>query len=57
MLVFGLSSTSDNQPSYLSDKSQLKCKKMAAKLSKIEMLVIGLCSTSDDQPTYLSDES
>ena len=39
MLDFGLGSTSDDHPSNLSEESQLKCKKMAAKLSKNEMLV------------------
>ena len=42
MLVFGLLSTSDDQPSYLSDESQPKCKKLATKLSKNEMLIFGL---------------
>ena len=40
MLVFGLCSTSDGQPSYPSDESQPKCEKLAAKLSKIEMLIL-----------------
>ena len=31
MLVFGLCSTSEDWPSYPSDKSQPKCEKMAAK--------------------------
>ena len=57
MLIFGLCSTSDDRPSDMSDESQPKCEKMAAKLSKTEMLVFGLCSTSDDQPSYQSNES
>ena len=56
MLIFGLRSTSDDQPSDLSDESQLKCKKMAVKSSKNEMLIFGLCSTSDDRSSYLSNE-
>ena len=57
MLIFGLHSTSDDQPSDLSDESQPKCKKMAAKSLKYEMLIFGLRSTSDDQPSYPSNES
>ena len=37
MFVFGLCSTFDDQLSDLSDKSHLKCEKMATKSSKIEM--------------------
>ena len=37
MFVFGLCSTFDDQPSDLSDKSHLKCEKMATKSSKNEM--------------------
>ena len=57
MLVFGLCSTSDDQPSNLSNESQPKCKIMTAKLSKNEMLIFGLLSTSDDWPSNLSNES
>ena len=57
MLIFGLCSTSDDQPSYLNDESCPKCRKMATKLSKNEMLIFRLCSTSDDQPSYPSYES
>ena len=57
MLIFGLCSTFDDQPSNLSNKSHPKCEKMAAKLSKNEMLIFGLHSTSDDQLSTLSDES
>ena len=53
MLIFGLHSTSDNQPSDLSDKSHLKCKTMATKSSKNEMFNFGLRSTSDDRPSNL----
>ena len=56
MLSFGLHSTSDDQPSNLSDKIQLKCEKRLPKSSKNEMLSFGLHSTSDDQPSNLSDE-
>ena len=57
MFIFGLRSTSDDQPSDPSDKSQPKCGKRPPKSLKNEMLVFGLCSTSDDQPSDLSDES
>ena len=57
MLVFGLHSTSDDQPSDLSYESHPKCKKMATKSSKNEMPNFGLHSTSDDQPSYVSDKS
>ena len=61
MLIFGLHSASDDQPSYPSNGSQLKCKKkkkkMTTKLSKNEMFTFGLCSTSDDWPSDLSDGS
>ena len=57
MLIFGLRSTSDDQRSYLRDKSQPKCEKMATKSSKNKMLVFGLCSTSDDQPRNMSNKS
>ena len=57
MLIFGLSSTSDDRPSDPSNKSQPNAKKRPPKLSKNEMLIFGICSTSDDQPSDLSDES
>ena len=57
MFIFGACSTSDDQPSKLSDESHPNCKKMATKSSKNEMLVFGLCSTSDDWPNDPSDES
>ena len=57
MLIFGLHSTYDDRLSNLSDKSCLKCEKMATKLSKNEMFVFGLHSTSDDQLSDLIDES
>ena len=41
MLMFGLHSTSDDQPSDLSDESCPKYEKMATKLSKYEMLNFG----------------
>ena len=47
LLIFGLHSTSDNQPSDPSNESRPKCGKMVAKLSKSEMLIFGLCSTSE----------
>ena len=43
MLGFGLHSTSDDWPSDLSNKSQLKCEKRPPKSSKNEMLIFGLC--------------
>ena len=57
MLIFGLSSTSDDWPSNPSDESQPKYKKRPPKSSKNEMLVLGLSSTSDDWPSNPSDES
>ena len=56
MLVFGLRSTSDDQPS---NEHQPKCKKMKKwppKSLKNKMLVFGLCSTSDDELSDLSYE-
>ena len=57
MLGFGLHSTSDDQPSDLSDESRLKCDKRHPQSSNNEMLISGLHSTSDDWPSNLSDES
>ena len=57
MLVFGLCSNSDDQPSNPSNESQLKCDKMPPKSSKNEMLIFGLHSTSDDQPCNPSNKS
>ena len=57
MLIFGLCSTSDDQPSIPSDESRPKCKKRPPMSSKKEMLIFGLCSTSDDQLSDLSNES
>ena len=54
MLIFGLCSTSDDQPSNWSDKSHTKCEKNGHKLSKNEMLPFGLHPTSDDQPSNKS---
>ena len=56
MFIFGLRSTSDDQPSNPSKKHQPKCKKQKRppKSSKIKMFIFGLCSTSDDR---LSDPS
>ena len=48
MLVFGLRSNSDDQPSNLSNEIQPKYHKMCPKSSKNEMLIFGLHSTSDD---------
>ena len=56
MCIFGLHSTADDQPSNLSNKSCLKCKKLAAKSSRNEMFIFGLCLTSDDWPSDLSVE-
>ena len=54
--IFGLRSTSDDQPSDLSDASQPKCEKRPPKSSQNEMLIFGLHSTSDDWPSNLSDK-
>ena len=51
MLILGLHSTSDDQPSNLSNESQTKCDKRPPKSSKNEMLIFILHSTSDDQPS------
>ena len=64
MLGFGLHSTFDDQPSNLSKKCQLKCKKKKNKInkkslpmsSKNKMLIFGLCSTSNDWPSDLKDD-
>ena len=56
MLSFGLCSTSDDQPSNLSDESQPKCDKRPPKSSKNEILIFGLHSTSDDQPCNPSNK-
>ena len=55
MFIFGLHSTSDDQPNDPSDESHLKCKNMAAKSSNYEMFIFELHSTSDDHPSDLSD--
>ena len=57
MLIFGLHSTSDDQPSDLSNESQPKYKERPPKSSKNEMLIFGLRSTSDDWLSNPSDES
>ena len=57
MLIFGLRSTSDDQPSDLSDERQPKCKERPPKSQKNEMFIFGLCSTSDDWLSYPSYES
>ena len=57
MLIFGLHSSSNDQPNDPSDESQLKCEKRPPKSLKNELLVFGLCSTSDDWLSDLSDES
>ena len=59
MLIFGLHSTSDYQPSDLSDECRLKHKKSERRppmSSKNQMLIFGLHSTSDDWLSDLSDE-
>ena len=48
MLIFGLCSTSDDQPSDTSDESRPKCEKRPPKSSKYQMLIFGICSLSDD---------
>ena len=54
MLVFGLRSTSGDQPS---NESRPKCDKSPPKSSKNEILIFILHSTSDDWPCNPSDES
>ena len=56
MFIFGLRSTSDDQPSDQSKQRQLKHKKMKRppKSSKNKMFSFGLRSTSDDRPSNLS---
>ena len=56
MLIFGLSSTSDDRPSDLSKEVDQNAKK-APKSSKNEMLFFGLSSTSDNWLSDLSDEN
>ena len=56
MVVFGLHSISDHQPSDLSDECQLQCKKKPPKSLKNEMFIFGLHSISDDQLRNPSDE-
>ena len=57
MPIFGLCSTSDDQPSNLSNESWPKCIKRPPKSSKNQMLIFGLCSTSDNLLSDLSNES
>ena len=62
MFIFGLHSTSADQPSNLSNKRQLKCKKKKKNEKrppmslKNKMLMFGLHSTSDDWPSDLSNK-
>ena len=59
MFVFGLRSTSDDQPSNLSSKRQPKHKektKKAPYVIKNKMFISGLHSTSDDWPSDLSNK-
>ena len=52
MFIFGLCSTSDDQPSDPSKNvDQNIKKKWPLKSSKNKMFVFGLCSTSDDKPS------
>ena len=57
MLIFGLHSNSDDQPSNPSNESQPKCDKMPPKSLKNEMPILGLHSTSDDRPCNPSNKS
>ena len=58
MLVFGLCSTSYDQPSNLSDYSLPKCKKSPPpQVKKREMPIFELDSTSDDWQSDPSDKS
>ena len=54
---FRLRSASDDQPSNLSNESQLKCDKRPPTSLKNEMLIFGLHSTSDDWPCNPSNKS
>ena len=60
MFIFGLHSTSDDQPSNLSknidqNAKKKKHKKGTPKSLKNKMFIFGLHSTSDDQPGWLMD--
>ena len=52
MLIFGLHSTSDDQPGWSMDSNPVHHPSPA---KKHEMLVFGLCSTSDDRPGWSMD--
>ena len=56
MFIFGLCSTSEDQPSDLSKNvdQNIKKQKRPPKLLKNKMFIFGLCSTSDDQPSDLN---
>ena len=54
MLIFGLRSTSDDQPGWSMDSNPI-CNPSPAK--KNEMLIFGLRSTSDDQPGWSMDSN
>ena len=54
MLIFGLRSTSDDQPGWLMDSNPI-CHPSPAK--KNEMLIFGLRSPSDDQPGWSMDSN
>ena len=54
MLIFGLHSTSGDQPS---NESQPKCDKRPPKSLKNEILIFILHSTSDDQPGWSMDSN
>ena len=54
MFIFGLCSTSDDQPSNPSKKHRpnpKKNQKRSPKSSKTKMFIFGLCSTCDDRPS------
>ena len=54
MFIFGLCSTSDDQPSNPSKKHRpnpKKNQKRSPKSSKSKMFIFGLCSTCDDRPS------
>ena len=55
MFIFGLCSTSDDQPSNPSKNvdQTIKKKKWPLKSSKNKMFIFGLWSTSDDRPSNL----
>ena len=52
MLVFGLCSTSDDQPGWSMDSNPI-CQPLSSQNN--EILIFGLCSTSGDRPSWSMD--